>query len=110
MGIDFAYGDGQTPLDEEEKEGLLIPTITTRGELDEFEQLNIQKAVEWTLRRKFKKENVLTEEFIKDLHKRMLGEVWRWAGTFRNSNKNIGIDRFQIGTELKKLLDDTKYW
>ncbi len=38
----------------------------------------------------------------------MLGDVWRWAGTFRNSNKNIGIDRFQIGIELKKLLDDTK--
>jgi hypothetical protein len=50
MGVDFAYGDGQSPLDEEEKEGLLIPTITTREELDEFEQLNIQKAVEWTLR------------------------------------------------------------
>jgi Fic-DOC domain mobile mystery protein B len=110
MGIDFAYQDGQTPLDEEEKEGLLISAITTRGELDEFEQLNIQKAMEWTLRRKFKKEKILTEEFIKDLHKRMLGEVWRWAGTFRNSNKNLGIDRFQIGIELKKLLDDTKYW
>ena len=110
MGIDFAYDEGQTPLDEEEKEGLLISTITTRGELDEFEQLNIEKAVEWTLRRKFKKENILTEEFIKGLHKRMLGEVWRWAGTFRNSNKNIGIDRLQIGIELKKLLDDTKYW
>jgi len=110
MGISFSYEDGQTPLDEEEKEGLLISTITTRGELDEFEQLNIQKAVEWTLRRKFRKEKILTEEFIKDLHKKMLGDVWRWAGTFRNSNKNIGIDRFQIGIELKKLLDDTKYW
>jgi Fic-DOC domain mobile mystery protein B len=110
MGIDFAYEEGQTPLDEEEKEGLLISTITTRGELDEFEQLNIQKAVEWTLKRKFKTENILTEEFIKDLHKRMLGEVWKWAGTFRNSNKNIGIDRFQIGLELKKLLDDAQFW
>jgi len=110
MGIDFAYEEGQTPLDEEEKESLLISTITTRGELDEFEQLNIQKAVEWTLRRKFGKEHILTEKFIKDLHKRMLGEVWKWAGTFRNSNKNIGIDRFQIGMELKKLLDDTQFW
>ena len=110
MGIDFAYEEGQTPLDEEEKEGLLISTITTREELDEFEQLNIQKAIEWTLRRRFKKEKILTEDFIKDLHKRMFGDVWRWAGTFRNSNKNIGIDRFQIGTEFRKLLDDTKYW
>jgi Fic-DOC domain mobile mystery protein B len=110
MGIAFAYEEGQTPLDEEEKEGLLISTITTREELDEFEQLNIQKAIEWTLRRKFKKEKILTEDFIKDLHKRMFGDVWRWAGTFRNSNKNIGIDRFQIGIEFRKLLDDTKHW
>jgi Fic-DOC domain mobile mystery protein B len=110
MGIDFAYEEGQTPLDEEEKEGLLIATITTRRELDEFEQLNIQKAVEWTLRRKLKRRNILTEEFIKALHKRMFGDVWRWAGTFRKSNKNIGIDRFQIGTEFKKLLDDTNFW
>jgi Fic-DOC domain mobile mystery protein B len=110
MGINFAYEEGQTPLDEEEKDGLLIPAITTREELDEFEQLNIQKAIEWTLRKKFKKEKILTEDFIKDLHKRMFGDVWRWAGTFRNSNKNIGIDRFQIGVEFRKLLDDTKYW
>src|ERR1700692_2111713 len=110
MGIDFEYEEGQTPLDEEEKEGLLIPTITNRGELDEFEQLNIQKAVEWTLRRKFKKERILTEEFIKELHKRMFNDVWKWAGTFRNTNKNIGVDRHQIGTELGKLLDDTEFW
>lgn len=110
MGIDFAYEEGQTPLDEEEKEGLLIFTITTRGELDEFEQLNIQKAVEWTLKRKFRKEKILSEEFVKELHKRMFNEVWKWAGTFRNTNKNIGVDRFQIRTELKKLLDDTKFW
>ncbi|HEY5327075.1 MAG TPA: mobile mystery protein B [Mucilaginibacter sp.] len=110
MGIDFAYEEGQTTLDEEEKEGLLIFTITTRGELDEFEQLNIQKAVEWTLKRKFGKEKILSEEFVKELHKRMFNEVWKWAGTFRDTNKNIGVDRFQIRAELKKLLDDTKYW
>jgi hypothetical protein len=63
MGLDFELVDGQTPLDEEEKDGLLIPTITTRGELDEFEQLNIEKAIQWTLTRKFKKDDILTEEF-----------------------------------------------
>jgi Fic-DOC domain mobile mystery protein B len=110
MGIEFKYEEGQTPLDEEEKEGLLISIITNRGELNEFEQLNIQKAVEWTLRRKFKKERILTEEFIKELHKRMFKDVWKWAGTFRNTNKNMGIDYFRIATELRKLLDDTKFW
>jgi len=110
MGIDFAYQDGQTPLDEEEKDGLLISAITTRGELNEFEQLNIEKAIEWTLKRKFKKEKILSEEFIKDLHKRMFNDVWKWAGTFRNTNKNMGVDRLYIGQELRKLLDDCKFW
>ena len=56
MGLDLDYIDGQTPLDEEEKDGLLIPTIATRGELDEFEQQNIEQAVQWTLGRSFKPE------------------------------------------------------
>ncbi|CAM4271988.1 mobile mystery protein B [Zobellia nedashkovskayae] len=110
MGLEFDYKDGQTPLDEEEKEGLKIKSITTQGELDEFEQLNIEKAVEWTIHSKFKVENILTEKFIKNLHKRMYSDVWKWAGQFRKTEKNIGIPWTQIGLELKNLLDDTKYW
>lgn len=110
MGLEFDYKDGQTPLGEEEKEGLKIKSITTQRELDEFEQLNIEKAVEWTIHSKLKPENILTEKFIKDLHKRMYGDVWKWACEFRRSEKNIGIPWIQIGIELKNLLDDTKYW
>jgi Fic-DOC domain mobile mystery protein B len=110
MGLEFDYKNGQTPLEEEEKEGLKIKSITTQGELDEFEQLNIEKAVEWTIHIKLKSEKILTEKFIKDLHKRMYGDVWKWAGKFRMTEKNIGIPWIQIGVELKVLLDDTKYW
>ena len=110
MGLEFDYKDGQTPLDEEEKEGLKIKSITTQGELDEFEQLNIEKAVEWTIHTKLKPENILTEKFIKNLHKKMYCDVWKWAGQFRRTEKNIGILWTKIGIELKNLLDDTKYW
>lgn len=110
MGLALEYYDGQTPLNEDEKEGLLLKTISTRGELDEFEQLNIENAIEWTIHNKFNKERVLKEEFIKSLHKRMLGDVWSWAGKFRKSEKNIGVDWINIGVELRHLLDDTKYW
>ncbi|WP_029038480.1 mobile mystery protein B [Salinimicrobium xinjiangense] len=110
MGLEFDYKDGQTPLDEEEKEGLKIKSITTQGELDDFEQLNIEKAVEWTIHIKWKVEKILTEKFIKDLHKKMYEDVWKWAGEFRRTEKNIGIPWTQIGIELKNLLDDTKYW
>lgn len=110
MGLDLDYIDGQTPLDDDEKEGLLIPTIATRGELDEFEQQNIEQAVQWSLGRSFKAEAVFTEEFIRALHKRMYGNVWAWAGEFRKTNKNIGVDKWQISTELRYLLDDVKFW
>lgn len=110
MGLKLDYDDGQTPLDEEEKEGLLIETISNRAELDEFEQQHIEEAVEWTLQRKFKQEKILTEAFVKEVHKRMYGGVWAWAGEFRKTNKNLGVDKLQIAVELKKLLDDTNYW
>ncbi|PSL24733.1 mobile mystery protein B [Dyadobacter jiangsuensis] len=110
MGLNLEYIPGQTPLDEEEKEGLLIPTIATRGELDEFEQQNIEDAIQWLLTRKLRSEAILTEKFILDLHKRLYGNVWAWAGRIRNSNKNLGIDRWQISTALRTLLDDILFW
>lgn len=110
MGLDFRYIDDQTPINEEEKEDLLVKSITTRGELDELEQLNIEKAVEWTLKNKFSKEKILSEEFIKSVHKKMFGDVWEWAGEFRKSEKNIGVTWVRIGVELRMLFDDGKYW
>lgn len=110
MGLELEYNDGQTPLNEEELDGLLIKTITTHGELDEFEQINIQKAIEWTLTKKFKPKQVLSEEFVRDLHKRMLKEVWKWAGDFRLTEKNIGIKFYQVSTALKQLNDDCLFW
>ena len=110
MGLKLNYKDGQTPLDEDETEGLKIKSIITQSELDEFEQLNIEKAVEWTIRTKLKQNRILSEQFIKDLHKKMYGDVWKWAGTFRTTNKNIGIQWTAITAELKTLLDDANYW
>ncbi len=110
MGLELEYIKGQTPLEEEEKEELKIKTISTRGELDEFEQANIEKAIEWSLKHKYSYDKILTVEFLKDLHKRMFSEIWEWAGKYRKTNKNIGIDKFIIEPELRKLLDDCKYW
>ncbi len=110
MGLELDYIDGQTPLDEDEKEGLLIHSIATRGELDEFEQQNIEQAVQWTLKRSFKQEEVFSEKFLKAVHKKMYGNVWAWAGGFRKTNKNLGVDKWQIPIELKSLLDDANFW
>jgi len=110
MGINLTYTDGQTPLDEDEIEGLKIKSITTQRELNEFEQLNIEKAVEWTIHSNLKPKRILSEKFIKELHKKMYNDVWKWAGEFRKSDKNIGINWLQISVELKNLINDTLYW
>jgi len=110
MGINLEYSEGQTPIDEDEKLGLKIGTISTKQELDEFEQNNIEKAVQWTLGKKNPLDVIFSEKFIKELHRRMFGEVWHWASEFRKSNKNIGVDKSQIRTQLRNLLDDARYW
>ncbi|WP_236027315.1 mobile mystery protein B [Gelidibacter pelagius] len=104
------YRDGQTPLDDEEKEGLLVETISTISELDEFEQLNIEEAMQWVFSKKFNAKHVFTEKFICDLHKRMYGNIWVWGGKFRKTEKNIGVDKYQIPTQLKMLCDDVLFW
>ncbi len=110
MGLELNYDKGQTKLDEDEKEGLKIRTITTNKELDEYEQLNIEKALEWTISKRLSSEKLLSEKFVRSLHKKMYGEVWKWAGDFRRTEKNIGVDWFKIGIELRTLIGDTKFW
>lgn len=110
MGLDLEYIAGQTPVDEEEKEGLRIETISTQAELNEFEQLNIEEALQWIMGRKFKRQQLFTEKMICKLHQRMFGKVWDWAGAFRKTHKNIGVDPHQIPIELKVLCDDALYW
>lgn len=88
MGLKLTYNDGQTPLDEDEKEGLLIKSIATRGELDEFEQQNIEDAIQWSLTRKFTKNQILSESFIRNYIKECIGT---FGGGLANTEKQIRI-------------------
>ena len=102
------YSDGATPLDANELDGLKLGHITTREELNRFEQDNISDALQWLESRR--KGDILTEKFIKTLHQKMFGKVWKWAGSFRRSGKNIGVDWPQISSQLHNLLQDVHYW
>ena len=106
--MEFNYPEGATPLDPNEIAGLLLTHITTRSELDRWEQDNINEALAWLEQRKPK--GILNDSFMKQLHKRMFGNVWKWAGKFRQSEKNLGVPYYQISIEVKKLCDDVKYW
>ena len=96
-----------TQLAPEERRELIPAHIAYRSELNEAEQENIVRAQDWALGRR---RDLLNEKFIKDLHRRMLGDVWRWAGKFRTSERNLGIAYYEISTALRQLLDDTKAW
>jgi len=99
--------DASTPLSPEEREDLIPSYITLRGELNEAEQANILKAENWAFSRK---RNVPNMKFLNDLHRRMFGGVWKWAGKFRHSGKNIGVDAYRISNDLRQLIDDCLYW
>ncbi len=99
--------DASTPLTHEEREGLFPSYITLRSELNEAEQSNILEAEEWAFART---RDVLNERFLTNLHKRMFGRVWHWAGEFRRTERNIGIVPYRIPIDLRQLLDDCRYW
>jgi Fic-DOC domain mobile mystery protein B len=106
--IYFNDRDGQTVLSSKERGGVLLKHISNMKELDEAEQLNIQKGLLWLMEKKPK--TILSERFFKQFHKQLFGEVWSWAGSFRTSEKNIGIDYWGVPTAIHTLCEDCKVW
>jgi len=103
----FFEPDDATALSVEERQDLIPAHIAFRRELNELEQSNIARAQDWAMSRR---RDLLTEKFVRELHKRMLGNVWKWAGKFRTSERNIGIPYTGIAVALRLLLDDTSDW
>jgi Fic-DOC domain mobile mystery protein B len=104
----FHADDEATPLTPEEREDLIPTHITLRHELNELEQQNIAQANLWAFERK---RDVLDEDFLKRLHKRMFGGVWKWAGIYRTTEKNLGVNPpFRIQPEVRQIIDDVKFW
>jgi Fic-DOC domain mobile mystery protein B len=103
----FDEPDAVTPLTPEERDALVPADITYRHELNAAELENILRAQAWALARR---RDLLTEKFVKGLHGRMLGDVWRWAGQFRISEKNLGVPHYEIPIALRDLLDDVRTW
>jgi Fic-DOC domain mobile mystery protein B len=99
--------DANTPLAADEREGLIPSYISLRRELNEAEQANIATALKWLSSRK---RDVLNEKFLRTLHARMFGQVWKWAGEYRRSPRNIGVDAWRIATDIAQAIDDAKFW
>lgn len=101
--------EGNTPLDDDEAAGLIPGHLTTRGQLNEWEQANISAAMEW-LHDRETEEAILEPAFLNELHRRMFGSTWTWAGRYRKTEKNIGVAPYQISEDLLNLLADVRYW
>lgn len=107
----FQEPEDATPLEPEEREGLLQSWITHRSDLNEAEQENILAGAAWARGGRGRKPAALLNVgFALALHKRMFGEVWRWAGTFRRTARNIGIDAYRIQMEMAALFNNVRYW
>jgi Fic-DOC domain mobile mystery protein B len=98
--------DANTPLTPEERRQLIPSYITFRGELNEAEQANILEAIDWL---RGPRREVVGEDFLRELHRRMFGKVWRWAGHYRTTDRNIGVAPHRIGPETRRLLGDVRY-
>lgn len=98
--------DGNTPLEAEEREQLRLTYITTRADLNAAEQAGIIAADRWAFSRK---RQILDTGFLRRLHKRMYGNVWRWAGNYRTTARNIGIDAYTISTAMEQMIGDANY-
>lgn len=99
--------ENATPLTAEEREGLIPSHVTLRSELNELEQQNILEADTWA---SLRKRDPVGEQFGRNLHKRMFRNVWNWAGAYRTSNKNLGVDRQLILPRLYEAMEQTQYW
>jgi Fic-DOC domain mobile mystery protein B len=105
IGPFYADADA-TPLTPVERDGLIPTHVTLRSELNELEQQNIAEADRWAFSRQHK---VLREPFLRNLHRRMFNRVWRWAGKYRTTERNLGIAIYLIEPELQQMIGDVQY-
>jgi Fic-DOC domain mobile mystery protein B len=110
VAVDGPDPAGATPLDEDERRQLKPAHITTRSELNEWEQANIAEAFDWAFStRQGRRPQLLSDAYARRLHKRMFDKTWKWAGEYRNRERNIGVVPWQIAEQVRMLCDNTKY-
>jgi len=101
---------GNTPISADEIEAL-IPNLATRAELNEWERENIILAERWCFSpRVLKNFNPLSEPDLRELHRQMFGKTWKWAGTYRKTEKTIGVPVVQLNNAIAAFLGDAGYW
>ena len=103
---------GATPLEDEDLQGLIPFYVASRSDLNQVEFENIARALPWAYHRAISggHREILNFSFMLEIHKRMFSDVWRWAGTLRQRDTNIGVDPSEITHDCQAALDDAIFW
>jgi Fic-DOC domain mobile mystery protein B len=99
-----------TPLDPDEAEGLRLSYVATRAELNAAEAENIAAGLRWAARQRLNPHQLLDDLFLRELHRQMFSSVWRWAGRYRKTEKNIGVEPTAIAVAVRDLVGDALVW
>jgi fido (protein-threonine AMPylation protein) len=112
-------GYGETPFPHDELMALLpdvvevLETPVSRAAVYDLEQAVQEQVSEELLTAAFNGslslDELLTDYFVRDLHERLYGDIWSWAGRWRQRDVNIGVDPRQIAVELRSALDNIRY-
>lgn len=108
--------DGTTPSGAtpgEDLSGLRRSNLTDKRERDAAELQSIAQAYDkYIFRARDKKPGTgwLTEELIRRTHRDMFDGIWDWAGKYRTSALNIGVNFHRIPEEVVRLCGDFQFW
>jgi Fic-DOC domain mobile mystery protein B len=107
MAIEFKYAKGATPLDPEDAAALIDSHVTTQGQVDELELKNVTAGNQWAFTRA--PDAILTVGFMQQLHMRMFGDTWRWAGVIRQKEtRPVGVAPETIRPRVAELCADVE--
>ena len=110
-GDPFEQPPGASPLSPDDTRGLIPTWVANRDDLNRAEAENIAAAMRWAFldHGPWTPDGLLAEDVLYDLHARMFGDVWRWAGTPRTRVTSLGVLPYEIGEQLRQLLGDVKF-
>lgn len=115
----FDPGYSETEVSEEEREALTPFALQSLGEpvlkaaLYDIEQ-TLQDRVASELVDQIRSgalgvSDILTDHFVRDIHRQLYGDLWEWGGRFRRLQTNIGVAPEQIAVQLRSEMDNLRY-
>jgi len=117
MPLTPGYGD--TPLPDEELEALLphiaelVEEPVSKAAIYDLEQGVQEQVTEELLAAvldgTLALDEMVNDFFLRDLHARLYGDIWSWAGVWRRRELNIGVAPEQVAVELRNSLDTIRY-